>query len=449
MAEWISSGVPSIDLAGCDIHRFEPFAHSPAYVEARSSQSFQEVYDIIHPQQPMEEPRPLRSSPFYPRQKELRAYFLEASGWERPQWYGVNDSLLAGREIPELEEWAARYWSPIVGAEHQLTRERVALYDMASLKKAEVWGRGALRFLQGLTTGQLDKPVGKVTYTLMLDEVGGVKSDITVARLGEEHFQLGLNGPRDIEWMERHLPEDGSVQVRDISGGTCCVGVWGPASRDLVQSLSEEDFSNEAFGFFNVRQAYLREVPVTALRVSYVGELGWEIYASADMGLRLWDLLWEAGQPFGVIAGGRGAFNGLRLEKGYRMWGTDMTTEHDPYEAGLGFAVKLDKGDFIGRGALLRRKEEGPRLRLSCLQLDDLGVVVMSSEPVWSGDAPVGYVTSAAYGYSIGRSIAYAWVPPELAEVGTALEIEYFGERHAATVTEEPLFDPAMKKMRS
>jgi glycine cleavage system aminomethyltransferase T/glycine/D-amino acid oxidase-like deaminating enzyme len=449
MAEWISSGVPSIDLAGCDIHRFEPFAHSPAYVEARSSQSFQEVYDIIHPQQPMEEPRPLRTSPFYPRQKELRAYFLEASGWERPQWYGVNDSLLAGREIPELEEWAARYWSPIVGAEHQLTRERVALYDMASLKKAEVWGRGALQFLQGLTTGQLDKPVGKVTYTLMLDEAGGVKSDITVARLGEEHFQLGLNGPRDIEWMERHLPEDGSVQVRDISGGTCCVGVWGPAARDLVQSLSEEDFSNEAFGFFNVRQAYLREVPVTALRVSYVGELGWEIYASADMGLRLWDLLWEAGQPFGVIAGGRGAFNGLRLEKGYRMWGTDMTTEHDPYEAGLGFAVKLDKGDFIGREALLRRKESGPRCKLSCLLLDDPSVVVMGSEPVYAEGRPVGYVTSAAYGYSIGQSIAYAWLPPELSEEGAQTEVEYFGEPHGATVAEEPLFDPAMKRMRS
>jgi glycine cleavage system aminomethyltransferase T len=291
--------------------------------------------------------------------------------------------------------------------------------------------------------------VGKVTYTLMLDEAGGIKSDITVARLGEYHFQLGLNGPRDIEWMERHLPEDGSVRVRDISGGTCCVGVWGPAARDLVQSLSEEGFSNEAFGFFNVRRAYLHEVPVTALRVSYVGELGWEIYASADMGLRLWDLLYEAGQSFGVIAGGRGAFNGLRLEKGYRMWGTDMTTEHDPYEAGLGFAVKLDKGDFVGREALLRRKEEGPRRRLSCLLLDDPGVVVMGNEPVWSGDAPVGYVTSAAYGYSIGRSIAYAWVSPELAKPGTGLEIEYFGEPHGATVTEEPLFDPAMKKMRS
>jgi glycine/D-amino acid oxidase-like deaminating enzyme len=172
---------------------------------------------------PWEEPRPLRTSPFYPRQRQLGVYFLEASGWERPQWYGSNDSLLAEYDVPEMEEWAGRYWSPIVEAEHLATRERVALYDMASLKKAEVTGPGALEFLQKLNTNQLDKPVGGVTYTLMLDEAGGIKSDITVARLEENHFQLGLNGPRDIEWMERHLPEDGSVQVRDISGGTCCI----------------------------------------------------------------------------------------------------------------------------------------------------------------------------------------------------------------------------------
>jgi glycine cleavage system aminomethyltransferase T len=448
IAEWMTDGAPSIDPSGLDVHRFDEYAKSPSYVLTRSSQSFQEVYDIIHPQQPMEEPRPFRTSPFYPRQRQLGAYFLEASGWERPQWYGSNDSLLAEYDVPEMEEWAGRYWSPIVGAEHLATRERVALYDMASLKKAEVTGPGALEFLQKLNTNQLDKPVGSVTYTLMLDEAGGIKSDITVARLEENHFQLGLNGPRDIEWMKRHLPEDGSVQVRDISGGTCCIGVWGPQARELVQSLSPNDLSNEAFGFFKARRLYVGEVPVVALRVSYVGELGWEIYASADLGLRLWDLLYEAGRPLGAIAAGRGAFNGLRLEKGYRSWGTDMTTEHDPYEAGLGFAVKPDKGDFVGREALLRRKEAGQRRKLSCLLVDDPRVVVMGSEPVYSGGGAVGYVTSAAYGYSLGQSIAYAWLPPGLSEEGAQVEIEYFGERHGATVAEEPLFDPAMKRMR-
>jgi glycine cleavage system aminomethyltransferase T/glycine/D-amino acid oxidase-like deaminating enzyme len=448
MAEWITTGVPSIDLAGADVHRFEKWALSPAYVKARSSRSFQEVYDIIHPQQPMEEPRPLRASPFFSKHKELGAYFLEASGWERPHWFEANTPLVEDRDIPDRDEWSGRYWSPIVGAEHQITRERVALYDMTALKRAEVTGPGALEFLQRLNTNQLDKPPGKVTYTLMLDEAGGVKSDITVARLNEELFQLGLNGPRDIEWMERHLPDDGSVQIRDITSGTCCVGVWGPAARDLVQSLSEDDFSNEAFGFFNVREAYIGEVPVRALRVSYVGELGWEIYTSSDLGLRLWNLLWNAGQEHGIIAGGRGSFNGLRLEKGYRAWGSDMTTEHDPYEAGLGFAVKLDKGDFIGKEALLQRKEEGPRRKLVCLTLDDPEVAVMGSEPVYADGNAVGYVTSATYGYSIGQSIAYAWVPPEIAEEGAKLEIEYFAERHAATVAEEPLFDPEMRRMR-
>jgi dimethylglycine oxidase len=224
--------------------------------------------------------------------------------------------------------------------------------------------------------------------------------------------------------------------------------VWGPQARELVQSLSPNDLSNEAFGFFKARRLYMGEVPVVALRVSYVGELGWEIYASADLGLGLWDLLYEAGRPLGAIAAGRGAFNGLRLEKGYRSWGTDMTTEHDPYEAGLGFAVKPDKGDFVGREALLRRKEAGPRRKLSCLLLDDPRVIVMGSEPVYSGGGAVGYVTSAAYGYSIEQSIAYAWLPPGLSEEGAQVEIEYFGERHGATVAEEPLFDPAMKRMR-
>ena len=448
IAEWMVEGTPSIDPSGLDVHRFDEYQKSPAYVLARSSQSFQEVYDVIHPLQPMDEPRPLRTSPFYARQRELGAYFLEASGWERPQWYAANESLLAGVEVPERDEWSGRYWSPIVGAEHVTTRERGAIFDMASLKKVEVTGRGALEFLQGLNTNQLDKPVGSVTYTLMLDEKAGVRSDITIARLAEEHFQLGLNGPRDIEWMERHLPEDSPVQIQYISGSTCCLGVWGPAARDLVQSLSLDDLSNEAFGFFKAKRIHVGEVPVVALRVSYVGELGWELYAPADMGIRLWDLLRSAGQPLGVIAGGRGAFSGLRLEKGYRLWGTDVTTEHDPYEAGLGFAVKLDKDDFVGKEALLRRKEEGPRRKLSCLLLEDPKVVVMGGEPVYAEGRTVGYVTSAAYGYSIGQSIAYAWLPPGLSTEGQKVEVGYFGERHGATVAEEPLFDPAMKRMR-
>ncbi len=448
VAEWIVRGVPSIDLRECDVNRFEDFARSPAYVRVRSDRAFREVYDIVHPQQPIREPRPLRTSPFYARHEELGAYFLEASGWERPQWFEANAPLVEGLEIPDPGDWAGRFWSPIVGAEHQITRERVALYDMTPLKKVEVSGSGALAFLERLNTNRIDRPVGSVVYTLMLDEEAGIKSDVTVARLGEELFQVGCNGPRDVAWMEWHLPPDGSARVRDITAGTCCVGVWGPLARELVQALSDDDLSNEAFGYFQARRIHVGEVPVVALRLSYVGELGWELYASADMGLRLWDLLWQAGQGLGVIAAGRGAFNGLRLEKGYRMWGTDITSEHDPYEAGLGFAVKPEKGEFVGREALERRRAEGPRRRLACLVFEDPRVVVLGNEPVYSGDAAVGHVTSAVYGYTVGQSIAYAWLPPELAEAGTWLEVGYFGERHAVTVADEPLFDPGMERMR-
>jgi len=448
VAEWMVQGVPSIDLRQCDIHRFEPFALSPSYVEQRSLQGYIEVYDIKHPLEPMDEPRPLRVSPFYEREKALGGCFLEAAGWERPQWFESNAWLVGDRPIPPREGWEARYWSPIVGAEHLATRERVALYDMNSLSKVEVSGPGACAFLQELTTGDMDKRAGVVTYTLMLDHAAGIKSDITVARLGANRFQIGCNGPLDIDWFERHLPADGSTQLHNISGGTCCVGVWGPLARELVQSLSDDDFSETGHKFFNAKQVYLREVPVTAMRLSYVGELGWELYTTADYGPRLWDLLWAAGQPLGVIAGGRGAFDSLRIEKGYRFWGRDMWTDHDPYEAGVGFAVHPKKGEFIGRDALLRRHAEGPRRRLVTVTLDDPYRVVMGGEPVYAGAEPVGFVTSAAYGYSVGRGVMYAWVTPRCAEASTPLFVEYFGERLAATVAPEPLFDPDMIRMR-
>lgn len=328
------------------------------------------------------------------------------------------------------------------------------MYDMTPLQRMEVAGPGALDFLQRMTTNQLDKPPGRVTYTLLLNPDGGVRSDLTVARLSTDRFQVAGNGRIDLTWLERHLPADGSVWLRDITAGTCCIGVWGPLARDLVQPLTETDFSNEAFRFFHVRQAFLENVPVTAMRVSYVGELGWELYTTADLGLRLWDTLWEAGQQFGVIAGGRSAFGSLRLEKGYRSWGTDMTTEHDPFEAGVGFAVRMKKGDFIGRSALADRMESRPEpvRRLTALTSADPLAVVMGGEPVFAATDPsvaAGYVTSADWGYSIGRAIAYAWLPSAVAVPGTEVDIEYFGERLPYVVSTEPLFDPEMTRLRS
>lgn len=447
VAEWMTDGRPATDIHECDLYRFEDAQRSPAYIADRGAQNFIEVYDVIHPLQPMEAPRPLRTSPFYPRQQELGAYFLEGGGWERPHWYEANAPLAEGLRLPERDAWSARYWSPIAAAEARATREKVALYDMTPLRRLEVTGPGALAFLQRMTSNNLAKKPGAVTYTLLLDETGGIRSDLTVARLAPDRFQVGANSGADLDWLLRHAPDEG-VQVRDITSGTCCIGVWGPLARALVQPLTRDDFSHQAFGYFRARQTYLGHVPVTAMRLSYVGELGWELYTTADMGLRLWDTLWEAGQEHGVIAAGRSAFNSLRLEKGYRAWGHDMTTEHHPYEAGVGFAVRPAKGDFVGRAALEGMTEETVSRRLTCLTLDDPAAVVLGKEPVHVDGAPAGYVTSAAYGYTLGRGIAYAWLPAGAAVPGTPVHIEYFGEKIPATVAQEPLFDPQMERIR-
>ncbi|MEE4418578.1 GcvT family protein [Streptomyces bugieae] len=441
VAEWMVDGHARTDLHECDLHRFEDAQRSPAYVHDRGAQQFIEVYDVIHPLQPMQQPRPLRVSPFHTRQQELGAYFLEGGGWERPHWYEANAHLVT--DTPRRDPWSARHWSPLAAAEAKATRERVALYDMTPLRRLEVTGPGALAFLQRMTTNNLAKKPGAVTYTLLLDEKGGIRSDLTVARLAPDRFQVGANSPADLAWLQRHAPCD--VHLRDITAGTCCIGVWGPLARDLVQPLTRDDFSHEAFGYFRAKDTYLGHVPVTAMRLSYVGELGWELYTTADLGLRLWDTLWEAGQQHGVIAAGRSAFNSLRLEKGYRSWGHDMTEEHTPYEAGLGFAVRMDRGDFLGRPAL--EQLPPPTRKLTALLLDDPAAVVLGKEPVLVDGAPAGYVTSAAYGYTLGRCVAYAWLPAHLA-TGTGVHIEYFGEKVPATVADEPLFDPKMTRIR-
>ena len=459
VAELLVDGVSRDDLHECELNRFEPVQLAPAFVTERGERTFVEVYDIIHPLQPMESPRPMRTSPFYARQRELGGYFLEAAGWERPHWFEANTPLLEElvrrrrgeyAEVPEEArgwavepflgvsqrlEWASRYWSPIAAAESHATRESVALYDMTPLKRIEVGGARAAAFLQRLTTNNVDRKPGSVTYTLLLDASGGIRSDLTVARLAEDRFQIGANGNLDLDWITRHAP--GGVYVRDITPGTCCVGVWGPRARELVQPLTDMDMSHQGFPYFTCRSGYIGQVPVTAMRVSYVGELGWELYTTADLGLKLWDALWARGL---AVAGGRAAFNSLRVEKGYRLWGVDMTTEHNPYEAGLAFAVKADK-DFVGRDALsadITRK----LVPLVCTE------VVMGKEPVRHEGRTVGYVTSAAYGHTIHRPIAYAWLPIELTTPGTHVDISYFGRRVPAEVAAEPLYDPQMEKIR-
>jgi dimethylglycine oxidase len=452
MAEWIAEGAPSIDLREADLNRFHPHALSRAYIETRSNQQYIEVYDVIHPLVQMEHPRNLRLSPFHRRQQELGAEFFESAGWERPQWYRANERLLRdpdllpdGPDWPERTEWTRRHWSPICGAEHLATRARVALFDLTPFTKLEVTGPGALPFLQRLAANNVDRPVGKVTYTAMLNARGGIRCDLTITRLAAERFLVvtgGISGRHDLAWLRQHLPGDGTAQIADLTSAYCCVGLWGPRARDLIRSVSDDDFSDAAFPRFTARQITIGAIPALALRVSYVGELGWELYTPTEYGLALWDTLWDAGQPLGLIAAGGGAFDSLRLEMGYRLWGTDIHTEHTPHEAGLGFAVDLAKGDFQGRAALLRA---APTRTLCCLILDDPALLLMGKEPILSPDGTrvLGHVTSANYGYTVRQSIAYAYLPTTHATPGTTVLVQFFGDRHPATVTREPLHRPA------
>jgi glycine cleavage system aminomethyltransferase T/glycine/D-amino acid oxidase-like deaminating enzyme len=452
VAQLLVDGRSELDLHGCSVHRFEEFQTDDDYVAETAQQNFVEIYDIVHPLQPRLSPRDVRTSPFHARQVELGAVFLESHGWERPHWYEANAPLVADLPPewtpPPRDAWADTFHSPIAAVEAWRTRTAVAMYDMTPLTRVEVSGVGAVAFLERLTTGKIDKSVGSVTYTLMLDEAGGIRSDLTVARLGPDLFQVGANGPLDVHHLQQEAAAEDDVRVRDVTGGTCCVGVWGPLARDLVQPLTSTDLSHEGLKYFRCVQGRIAGVPVTAMRLSYVGELGWEIYTSAEYGQRLWDALWRAGQPLGVVAAGRAAFDSLRLEKGYRSWGADMTTEHDPYEAGLGFAVRPHtKGDFVGRSALAAIADRDPNRSLTCLTVDDGRSVVLGHEPVLVDGAAAGYVTSAAFGYTLGRPVAYAWLPAGL-EVGTAVEIQYFGEAVRATVAAEPLVDPEMTRIR-
>ncbi|KAI1196717.1 Dimethylglycine oxidase [Nemania serpens] len=457
LAELLTHGKSSIDLAECELARFEDVQLTPEFVSETSQQNFVEVYDIIHPLQPRDSPRCLRVTPFYARQRELGAFFLEGTCWERPFWYEENAKLL--KDLPpewqpvERDAWSSRYYSPIAAAEAWKTRTAVAMYDMTPLRRLEIAGPGAVDLLMRLTTGTVSRKPGAVTYTLLLDDQGGIRSDITVARLADELYQVGVNGPVDTAYFTREArlqarrsPER-SAHVRDITGGTCCIGLWGPLSREVMAALTPDDFSNKGLAYFRCKRTSVAGVPTTALRLSYVGELGWELYASAENGPRLWDAVWRAGQAHGIVAGGRAAFNSLRLEKGFRLWGADATAEHDPFEAGLGFAVKMEKSSFVGRAALLGRSAETAARRLRCLTVDDGRSVVLGKEPVFVDGRALGYVTSAAFGYTVGKPIAYAWLPSTVNE-GDGVEIEYFGERIKATVSAEPLYDPQMRRLQ-
>ena len=451
-AEWIAGGEPSMDMAEADANRFYPFMTTKPYVRARGAQQYREVYDILHPLQQMSHPRELKLTPFYARHRELGAEFFSGAGWERPQWFEANH-VLTGAPWESRTGWAAQNWSPCVGVEHIATRERVAMFDITPFAKFDITGADALSFLERVSANRIDRPVGTVVYTSMLTPSGGIRCDLTVTRKDEDRFRVitgGGSGQHDRAWLLAQRRHGERVNLTVRTGSLFALGLWGPKARDVLQAVTEVDVSNDAFPYMTARYLNVGEVdPVWTQRISYAGELGWELYGQIAMGQRAWDVLWEAGQEHGIVAAGGGAFDSLRLEKGYRLWGQDIHTEHDPFEAGLGFAVRMDKGEFQGRETLQRKLDRGPTEKLACMTFDDPTSVVMGKEPIWHDGRVVSYVTSAAYGYSIGRAIVYGYLPVNLAVEGTPVEVEYFGDRLAATVVAEPLWDPKGERLRA
>ena len=458
VAEWMDGGAPATDLREADLNRFAPHALTPTYVRARAVQQYREVYDIIHPLQQMETPRRIRLSPVHARLEALGGVFFETAGWERPQWFEANETL----PRPEVSRrgWAARHWSPIQAGEHLAARQHVALCDLSAFAKIEVSGSGALPFLERLCANRIANLVdrtyrsarGRVVYTAMLNERGGIVCDLTVTRLADDRF-LVLTGAgmamHDIAWIRHHARDGDGVHIEDVSAGTCGLGLWGPRARELLSRVCADELSNRAFPYYTARRITVDLVPVLALRLSYIGELGWELYAPAELATKLWDTLWEAGGDLGIFALGGGAFDSLRLEKGYRLWGADIHSEYTPFEAGLSAAVKLDKGEFIGRRALCESRDAAIERQLYCFTFDDPASVALGKEPIFASGSNrvLGYVTSANCGYHVGEFICYGYVPTEFAFEGSNVEIEYFGERQPATGRAEPRFDADRKRL--
>ncbi len=455
MAEWIIDGAPSMDMWRMDIRRFQSQYADRAYAAARALETYEKNYFLHPPFEERESVRNLRLSPPHPRLVALGAVFGEKGGWERPNWFASNER--AGNPTPASVGWApvgwARLnWSPAIAVEHRTVREAAGLFDFTSFSKFEVEGPGALRALQWLTDNEMDKAPGSVTYTQMLNGRGGIEADLTVTRLGPERFMVITGssfGVHDLDWIRRHLSDDRSVQIRDITAEWSTVGLWGPKARDILRRVCPDDVFNAAFLYMTYREIHVAGVPVRAQRVTYVGELGWELYVPVADGLKVWDALWEAGQPFGLRPVGYRAVDSLRLEKGYRYWSADITPEYTPYEAGQAFCVKLDKGDFQGREALVRQKAEGIKQKLCCIVLIDSRVIAIGNEPVYDGERVVSCVTSGGYGFTVGESIAYAYLPVALVAPGTALAVTVDGERIPAAVQREPRYDPTNSRIKA
>ena len=470
IAEWITHGYPRLcDPHGSDVTRFYPHERTERHIRQRCREHFNKTYGIVHPREQWESSRGMQRAPFHDRTAALGAEFHAARGWERPQWYRSNEDLVARYGVPDRpHEWDRRWWSPIIDAEHLHLREKVGIVDLSAFQVFDVSGPGVVPYLEGLTVNRCDRPVGRSIYTPLLTPDGGIRADLTIQRLAEDRFRIvtgALDGARDEVWFRRHLPPDGSVQFENLSSAVCTVGVWGPDAPALLQPLTDTPLSQAAFPYGSVQEAILDGVPATMLRISYVGENGWEIYTPAPYGARLWDALVDAGRACDARPVGIGVYGTTgRLEKGYAFMGADLTAEHSAIEAGLA-RPRVKDAEFIGKASYLRARAEGPAARLRTLTMDDHAgpsgvrrfptggsepILTRAGQRIVDARGRESRVTSAGMGPSVGKYILLAYLPPEHAAAGTALQVLYANERFPVTVAAGPaLFDPDGARMRA
>ncbi|MCX6459262.1 MAG: FAD-dependent oxidoreductase [Actinobacteria bacterium] len=470
VAEWIVLGESEIDLHASDIARFHDHHKTREHITARTSEGFNKTYGIVHPAEQWSSNRNVRLSPYYEREKALGAEFYETVGWERPWWYASNEGLIekfGDAVMPRTAEWESRWWSPIINAEHLQMRETAGMVDLTAFAIFDVTGPSALDVVQRTAMRQMDVAVGRVVYTPVLSPKGGFKSDLTIMRLGDEHFRVvtgGAHGMGDLKWFRDQCPEDGSAQVTDLTSSMTTLGIWGPKARDIVQSLTKADMRNEAFPFGTCRVIEMGPLRVLASRISYVGDLGWELYVPFEQGARLWDMVFEAGQPSGLIPVGIGVYGTTgRLEKSYRAFGTELETEYTVMEAGMQ-TNKVKAADFIGKEAHLQHRDDVLITTLCSLTVDDhtsstgekrymLGrepILTLDGQTIADAKGRRSYVTSAGSAPSLGKHVLMTYLPPEHAVEGTKLLVEYLGEQYPVTVAvvgNTALFDPANERI--
>lgn len=449
LAQWMEDGVPPFDLWDVDIRRVQPFQNNRAYLKERVTESLGLLYADHFPYRQPVTSRGIRRSPIHEHLKKRGAVFGESSGWERANWFADE-----GQKAEYEYSWKRQNWFENAKREHTAVREGVGMFDMTSFGKIRVEGRDACAYLQRLCANQMDVENGKIVYTQMLNERGGIESDLTVTRLSETAYLMVVPGAtlqRDLAWLRRHL-DDEFVVLTDVTASEAVFAVMGPKSRGLLQKVSPNDFSNEAHPFGTMREIEIGMGMARAHRVTYVGELGWELYVSTDQAAHVFEALEKAGESVGLKLCGLHVLDSCRIEKAYRHFGHDITDEDHVIEAGLGFAVKTDKGDFIGRDAVLEKRKNGLENRFLQFQLNDPEPLLYHNEPILRDGEIVGYLSSGNYGHHLGAAIGLGYVPckGETAEqvLASTYEIEIAGERFSAVASLKPLYDPKSERVK-